>query len=222
MQYSLTRVKSSTYRAISTQYPPIDLFENLCSPSEYEQACEWEMLTSERIRNTRIPHEKCVFGAGASFVMAPFFYKTPAARFSSDLFGGYYASKYEATAIYEKAYHLGKFISSTENEPFSEGLKLQILKGNIDTSLHDLTNLDDSHPIYNKNSYMDSQQTATQLHDDDSNGIIYSSVRNEDNQCFVIFKPKKVKIPIVTKKIPLHFDGEKIDKYFDDEIWNIL
>ena len=222
MQYVETTLRSNTYRAISTQYPPIDLFENLCTPEQYDQACKWEMLTNPRMRNTLIPHEDCVFGNGASYVMAPFFYKTPPARFSTDLFGGYYATKNEITAIFEKAYHLGNFISATENEPFYEGLVLLILKNSINIKLHDLTKLSDKHPIYDKNSYHAAQKTAIELKEINSNGVLFNSVRKQGGHCLAIFKPKNVKIPIATKKIPVHFDGQKIDKFFDNEKWQMI
>lgn len=222
MQYREVSIKAPSYRAVSTQYPPIDLFEGLCSPQDFEEACKWEMVTNPRIRNTMMPHEDCVFGNGASYVMAPFFYKTPPARFSTDYFGGYYASKEELTSIYEKAYHLGAFIAATEDEPFSEGLQVLILKGKVNASLHDLTRLADNHPVYDKENYSFAQEMATSLKDKDSNGIVYKSVRKKGGHCFTIFKPKKITIPIVTKKIPLHYDGNIIDRFFDDEKWNTL
>lgn len=219
MQYQEIKLSTKTYRAVSTQFPPIDLFENLCAPEDYEQACLWETYTNDRVRNTLIPHEKCVFGQGASYVMAPFFYKTPPARFSTQWFGGYYAATDEVTAIYEKSYHLGNFIAATEAEAFSDGLMVQMLKGSVNTVVYDLTTLPLSHPIYHKTSYEESQNTAEILFDMDSHGILYRSVRNEGKKCVVIFTPKQVKIPIITKKIPLHFDGQKIDKFFDREKW---
>jgi hypothetical protein len=171
MEYNKILAKSSTFRAISTQHPPIDLFENLCKPEHYEQACKWEMVTNPRLRDTIMPYEDCVFGNGASYVMAPFYYRTPPARFSTEIFGCYYASKDELTAIYEKTFHLGRFIAATESEAFSEGLTVQLLKGTINTELHDLTNTPENDPIYDKNSYNAAQSVSTYLRDKGSNGI---------------------------------------------------
>tara|TARA_B100001564_G_C20398119_1_gene559917 strand:+ start:30 stop:710 length:681 start_codon:yes stop_codon:yes gene_type:complete len=215
-------IRSTTYRAISTQYPPIDLFENLCPKHDYEQACKWEMLTSDRIRNNRIPHQDCVFGDGASFVMAPFFYKTPPGRFSTDLFGGYYASRLEKTSIWEKSYHLGRFIAATEDEAFSTGLNILILKGSIECRLHTTKELPYTDPIYDKTSYTASQRIAKELYNQNSNGIAYNSVRHTNNTCYVIYKPKLVGIPIQTKKLALHFNGTQIDKYFENDNWHEL
>jgi hypothetical protein len=220
LQYKNASIKSKTYRTISTQYPPIDLFENLCDSKDYEQAAKWEMFTNPRlIRQHLIPHEDCVFGTGASYLMAPFFYNTPPARFSTQFFGGYYAAENEVTSIYEKSYHLGEFIADTEDEAFSEGLYVLILKGQVSTSLTDLTAIAYTDAIYDKDSYNAAQTLAQKLHADNSNGIVYNSVRNLNNKCFVIYKPKQVGIPIVTKKLPLHFDGGKIDKYYEGEGW---
>ncbi|WP_255014057.1 hypothetical protein [Roseovarius sp. M141] len=87
-----------TARIIRSIYPPIDLFEDIADPAD------WEALASLRPSSTRVsvtasaisqkvPEDRRITGTGASWVMAPFVHCSPlrVGRFTDGTFGLYYA-----------------------------------------------------------------------------------------------------------------------------------
>ena len=42
---------SKSYRLISTRYPPVDLFERVADPADWEALAAIEMLTNPRVRD---------------------------------------------------------------------------------------------------------------------------------------------------------------------------
>ncbi len=65
------------YRIIRSIYPPIDLFEDIADPSDWEALASAEAKTNPRVwdhlgRLDLVPVKRRVSGAGASMLMAPF------------------------------------------------------------------------------------------------------------------------------------------------------
>ena len=78
---------ASSYRVINARFPPIDLFERIADPDDWESLIELEMLTNPRVRQeageiSLVPPDDRVSGAGASWVMAPFTHIGWPSRFS--------------------------------------------------------------------------------------------------------------------------------------------
>src|SRR3546814_3903266 len=72
----------SAVRLIESKYPPIDLFEDLAEPEDWELLAAAEAKTNPRIAETignldLVPIERRVAGPGASYVMAPFTHCSP-------------------------------------------------------------------------------------------------------------------------------------------------
>src|SRR3546814_10144429 len=85
-------------RLIESKYPPIDLFEDLAEPEDWELLAAAEAKTNPRIAETignldLVPVERRVAGPGARYVMAPFTHCSPdrPGRFHDGHFGAYYA-----------------------------------------------------------------------------------------------------------------------------------
>lgn len=216
----ISRVRwNKTYRIVSTRYPPIDLFERVAPNEDWDALIELEMLTNPRVREelgqiSNIPPERRVHGIGASYVMAPFAYANES-RFSDGSFGVYYAANNFKTALHEVAYHRGKFYSQTDEETLKTTEKT--LLGKIDSKLHDVRR-GNWQNIHDPDSYTESQKLGLKLRNkEDSNGIVYNSVRYPGGKNFGAFWPDVVSLPIESKKIVLHWNGEKIDKWFDFE-----
>ena len=96
----------SAVRLIESKYPPIDLFEDLADPEDWELLAAAEAKTNPRIAETignldLVPVERRVSGPGASYVMAPFTHCSPdrPGRFHDGHFGAYYAAKTFETAV---------------------------------------------------------------------------------------------------------------------------
>src|SRR3546814_12996721 len=84
----------SAVRLIESKYPPIDLFEDLAEPEDWELLAAAEAKTNPRIAETignldLVPVERRVAGPGASYVMAPFTHCSPdrPGRFHDGHFG---------------------------------------------------------------------------------------------------------------------------------------
>ena len=45
---SVDMVGLALHRVIASNYPPLDLFEDVASPEDFEVAIEYEMITSDR------------------------------------------------------------------------------------------------------------------------------------------------------------------------------
>ena len=65
------------HRIIRTIHPPIDLFEDLADPADWEALASAEAKTNPRVMDQignlgLVPVERRVGGDGASFLMAPF------------------------------------------------------------------------------------------------------------------------------------------------------
>jgi hypothetical protein len=207
------------YRIISSRYPPIDLFERVAPPEDWDILAEIETLTNPRVREqigeiSSIPVSRRVTGNGASYVLAPLVHFSPSrpSRFSDGTsYGVFYAAKELETAIHEIAYHLSKFYAATEEE----GLKVdqRILKGKINSSLHNITG-DGWDKEHNPNDYKAAQALARKLRDDESNGVLYNSVRKAGGVNFAAFWPDVMSIPVQTNHIQFNWNGQYINKYF--------
>ncbi|HYD55112.1 MAG TPA: RES family NAD+ phosphorylase, partial [Gemmatimonadaceae bacterium] len=107
------------HRMVPSRFPPIDLFERVADPADWEAVAAIESLTNARLREAMgeislVPVEERVSGPGASFVMGPFTHLSEAGgRFSTRHFGAYYAARTLDTAIRETVHHRERFLRAT-------------------------------------------------------------------------------------------------------------
>ena len=130
---------SRTVRIIRTIHPPIDLFEDIADPADWEALASAEAKFNPRIRESigdlsKVPVARRVTGPGASWVMAPFVHCSPLrpGRFSDGSFGLYYAGDRTEVAIAETVHHHARFMSATEETPGWTS-QFRELIGSIDT-----------------------------------------------------------------------------------------
>src|SRR5207244_2015605 len=99
------------FRIIPSRFPPIELFERVSTPEEFEAIYEIEQLTNPRVRDeigniNMIKKEERVFGSGTSNIMAAFTHLPPlGSRFTDGSYGVYYAADSLEAAIAETKYH---------------------------------------------------------------------------------------------------------------------
>jgi len=181
------------WRIIPSRFPPIQLFENVADPDDLEAVFEIEAMTNDRLRDEvgelqLVPPQDRISGPGTSYIMAAFTHLNPdGSRFSDGNWGAYYAGIDLDTAIAETRYHRTAFLRAT-NEAAME-LDMRVLIADFDGKLHDIRDQQDSRPeLYDPNAYGASQDFARTLRDDNSNGIVYNSVRHKPGQCVAIFR----------------------------------
>ncbi|RUZ36309.1 RES domain-containing protein, partial [Mesorhizobium sp. M7A.F.Ca.CA.001.15.1.1] len=133
-----------TFRIIRSIHPPIDLFEDIADPRDWEALAAVEAKTNPRVRFEigdlgKVAAARRVSGPGASFVMAPFVHCSTLrpGRFSDGSYGIYYAGDSEEVALAETIHHHQKFMGATNEGP-GWTADFRVLIGNVDRDLDDV------------------------------------------------------------------------------------
>jgi len=215
-----SRVTWQYHRLINSAYPPIDIFEDIADPADWELLAVAESKTNPRIAETignldAIAPEHRVSGIGASYVMAPFVHATPdkPGRFHDGTFGAFYGANSYETALFETIHHMGQFYAATNEDP-GWIADMRELVGDIDADLIDIRGggFDD---LLDPNDYTSSQAFARAARDAGENGIVYPSVRHRGGECFVAFLPNVMGKPIQGRHITYHWNGNRINMIRD-------
>ena len=212
---------NKTYRLINSCYPPCDVWEDIIGKSDdWQLAYEIEAMSNPRIRQeigdiSLVPPERMLTGPDSWWVVSAFTHVNPqGSRFADGTYGAYYAAHDFQTALKEKAHGFIKQFMSATNEPIAD-ITCRTLVGTINSQLHDIRDIENWPECYHEEDYTYSQRLARALKDNDSNGIVYKSVRKNNGECFVAFWPDVVTIPSQERHVVLHWDGETVTSYFE-------
>lgn len=224
----LRRVRwARAHRAINSRYPPIQAFERVADPADWEDLLALEELTNPRARQewgeiSLVPVEERVSGPGASWVMAAFVHIGRPSRFSDGSYGVYYAARALGTAVRETAFHFGRFLRAT-HEPRGTELEMRVLVSQqVDGRYRDARG---AYPaLHDPDDYGPSQQAGRELKRAGAAGMVYDSVRHPGGQCLAILRPRAIPRPTQGPHLRYHFDGERIDRWFriGDDAWRTL
>jgi hypothetical protein len=203
-----------TFRIIRSIHPPVDLFEDIADPRDWEALVAVEAKTNPRIRLEigdlgNVPAVRRVSGPGASFVMAPFVHCSPLrpGRFTDGSYGIYYAGGSENVALAETIHHHQRFMAATDEEP-GRTSGFRVLVGSIDCDLDDVNAVPGAlHP----DDYSASQVEGRALRDAGSDGLTWNSVRMPGGNCIGAFWPDVVTIPMQGRHYCYHWDGSHVD-----------
>ncbi|WP_141235711.1 RES family NAD+ phosphorylase, partial [Pseudoalteromonas sp. NBT06-2] len=148
---------------------------------------------------------------GCSYATAPFTHINPdGSRFSHGDAGVLYVADSMETALAEVTHHQQHYFSNVVGLHYDRivlrGLKVKFDEG----KLHDLTNLDITDPVYDKQNYTNARQLGNKLRTDGIETIKYNSVRNEGAICWAMLTPKNVQEVIQSTHFALIWNGEKI------------
>lgn len=203
-------------RLIESKYPPIDLFEDLADPEDWELLAAAEAKTNPRIAETignldLVPVERRVAGPGASYVMAPFTHCSPdkPGRFHDGSFGAYYAAQEFETAVAEVTYHQAQRLADSRDGPgwISD---MRELVGVVQVALSDIRG-GGFESLLVPDDYTPAQAFARRRRDAGADGIVYPSVRNPGGECLAAFWPDVVGKPVQGRHFRYHWDGTRID-----------
>ncbi len=212
-------ISGPQYRIIPTKYPPINFFERYTPPELMEEAFELESMTNERIRSEvgdllKVAVEDRISGPGASIVMAAFTHSGFGSRFTNGEFGIYYAALKLETAIKETVYHRERFLNSTNESPCE--LEMRVFKGTVEKPLIDITDESFNHLLNpDPTQYHTSQQFGAQIKSENHWGILYPSVRHQDGLCIAALRPPAISVPIQSKLLAYHWNGERIATVYE-------
>ena len=227
----LSRIRwRRAYRLIRTIYPPVDLFEDLADPADWELLAAAEAKTNPRIRDDigaihLVPSARRVSGPGASWVMALFCHvsRERPTRFSDGSYGVYYAGNRFEVALAETVYHFERFMAATEEEPATADYRELI--GGIDAELHDLRGAEALRDALDPDDYTAGQVLAAELRERHAgNGIVYPSVRWPRGEVAAAFWPDVVGVPVAGRLLCYRWDGRRVNAWlvYGEEDWRAL
>ncbi|WP_210189931.1 RES family NAD+ phosphorylase [Devosia lucknowensis] len=216
MEPHVTRVAwPRAFRLIRSIHPPIDLFEDIADPRDWDALASAESKTNPRIWDhlghlDLVPPERRVNGPGASYLMAPFVHvsRDRPGRFTDGSYGVYSAGNAEEVAIREVAHHHGRTMRASAEDPGWTS-QFRMLVNSIDLDLHDARGLDH---IHDPSDYTASQALGRDLRRAGSNGILYRSVRCPAGECVGIFWPDLMPAPVQADHFDFHWDGQRVDR----------
>ncbi|CTQ34799.1 RES family NAD+ phosphorylase [Jannaschia rubra] len=216
-----------THRIVRTLHPPIDLFEDIADPVDWEALASAAGKTDPAAmqaagRLDLVPAARRVGGPGASHLMAPFVHCSPdrPGRFSDGSYGVYYAGDATEVALREVAHHHGVFLRATAEAPGWTGQFRELL-GSVDAVLHDVG---PAPGVLDPVDYAAAQALAARLRAGGSDGVVYPSVRAPGGMCIAVFWPDVLPVPVQGDPFEFHFDGAAVDRVRNRrtaEIWAV-
>ncbi len=203
-------------RIVSTVYPPIWLFEDIADPADWQLVANVEAKTNPRVMDElgafhRVPLDRRVAGAGASYAMAPFCHASPARpnRFSDGTFGVWYSGEVFEVALMETAHHFSRFMAATD-EPAGDQQHRELV-----TRIRGDLLVVDAQDYLNPDSWADSQQLGSKVLAEGGNGVVYPSVRYPQGRACALFYPDLIILPVIqARTLQYHWDGAEMTRYF--------
>lgn len=205
------------WRLVSSRFPPVTLFDRVTSADDLEIVLAIENMTNDRLREELgalhlVAEKDRIYGPGTTPIMAAFTHLNPeGSRFSDGSYGVYYAAKIIKTAIVETVFQRTRFLLATKEPPIE--IDMRSYASDIDARLHDIRRMQKKlSNIYNPDvaHYGSAQKFAKKLRDSDSNGIVYSSVRDTGGKCVGVFRPSVLKPVVQGKHYCYVWNGEQI------------
>jgi hypothetical protein len=210
------------YRLVPSRYPPIDLFERVADPRDWEILAAIEGLTNDRLRDqigtiSAVPAEERISGPGASPIMAAFTHIGFPSRFTDGRYGVYYASDRLAGALAEVAYHQRRFLERTAEPP--TWLQMRAYIAAVAAPFHDVRG---GFPeVHHPDSYVASQKLGAAVRAAEGNGIVYDSVRLQGAANLAVFRPRAIASTgrrahvMQGPHLVLDWDGKAIPRYIE-------
>ncbi|MDX2106220.1 MAG: RES family NAD+ phosphorylase [Candidatus Melainabacteria bacterium] len=214
-----------SFRIISDRFPSVNFFERIADPADWEALFEIESLTDPSASNSVgnlsvVPIEDRITGPGVGRVMPSFTFLNqtpPGSRFSNSQFGAYYASNDLDTAIAETVHNRQNFMRN-HNITTAQELDQLVILADIAGLFHDIRNLRaELSEVYDPDDYAASQTLASRLRSDNSNGIVYLSVRQTAGECIAAFRPPVISNAKEEKHLTYIWDGTRITAHFEKQ-----
>jgi hypothetical protein len=199
------------HRIIRTVYPPVDLFEDIADPADWDLLVSAEAKLNPRIRDevgnlALVPVDRRVHGATASIVMGAFTHVSVdrPGRFSDGTYGVWYCGDRVEVALAETAYHFQRFMRAT-GEPASDAdfrLLICTVGRELEVAPAECLAPDDWKP---------GQVFGRQVRAKGLDGVLYQSVRYPPGQAAALFWPNCLTLPIIqNQQFRYRWDGNRM------------
>ena len=202
------------YRIVRTIYPPVDLFEDIADPADWELLVSAEAKLNPRIRDAvgnlaLVPVNRRISGATASIVMGAFTHVSidRPSRFSDGAYGVWYCSDRVEVTLAETAHHFQRFMRATNEPPADADFRLLscAVSGEIEVAPRECLVADDWRP---------GQRFGRQVRAQGLDGVQYQSVRYPAAQAAGMFWPNCLTLPIVqAQQFRYRWDGTRMTHY---------
>lgn len=206
------------YRVIRTIYPPVDLFEDIADPVDWELLVSAEAKLNPRIRDevgnlALVPADRRLHGPTASIAMGAFTHVSldRPSRFSDGSYGVWYCGDRVEVALAETAYHFQRFMRATQEPPCSADFRLLTcaVGGLVERAPESCLAPDDWAP---------GQFLGQELRTVGIDGIVYRSVRYPAGEALAIFWPDCLTLPITqSRQFRYRWDGSRMTHYLPHE-----
>lgn len=210
---------AQSVRIIPSRYPVVGIFDDVADPADLDVVVALAAATNPRILEESgdlrlVRDADRIAGPGTTPVMAAFTHVKPS-RFGDGTYGIYYASKDEATAIAETAYHRGRFLRNSHLP--DERLDMRVYAAALRGRFDDIRKLPKTDPLYDPDpaNYAAAQRYGRERYSANAvDGIVYASVRKPGGQCAAVFRPRLVTDLSVTGHLEYRFRGYAFEGAF--------
>ena len=196
------------FRIIATRFPAVDLWEGV-DPALWERLDHLESMTNPRLT--------AASSEGSSYIQWPFANQRPG-RFSTNTLGAFYAARDEQGAVAETVYH--KTLQCEEDRLDPLDFDMRVLRVEVEGRFHDLRGkrADPFPGVMNPDTTRRavSQAFALELHQQGSQGIVYSSVRDASGcPCVAAFDPATLKHCAHLRYLTYRWNGVKVEPLYE-------
>ncbi len=204
-----------SHRIIRTIYPPVDLFEDIAPPGDWELLVSAEAKTNPRILDAvgnlgLVPVSRRISGPTASLVMGAFTHASidRPSRFSDGSYGVWYCGERFEVALAETAWHFERFMRATA-QPAGEADYRELIcavRGRVaDGSAAELLRSGD---------WTAAQAFGRAVRHGGGDGVVYPSVRYPAGMALALFWPDCVTLPVTqARQFRYGWDGTRMHRY---------
>ena len=202
------------YRIIRTIYPPVDLFEDIADPADWELLVSAEAKLNPRIRDevgnlALVPAARRIGGPTASIAMGSFTHVSAdrASRFTDGSYGVWYCGDRFEVALAETAYHFQRFMRATA-EPLSDA-DFRVLTCPVTAKV-----VVAPETCLTETDWLPGQAFGLQARSEGQDGVLYRSVRYPAGQAAAIFWPDCLTLPITqNQQLRYRWNGNRMSHF---------
>lgn len=202
------------YRIIRTIYPPVDLFEDIADPADWELLVSAEAKLNPRIRDkvgnlAMVPVARRITGPTASIAMGAFTHVSVhrASRFSDGSYGVWYCGDRFEVALAETAHHFQLFMQSTGEPPGDADYR--VLTAAVVAQVEEAPS-----ECMLESDWRPGQAFGRNVRARSLDGIVYPSLRYSLRFAAAIFWPDCLSLPITqSEHLRYRWDGTRMTHY---------
>ncbi len=209
---------ASGFRIIRTIYPPVDLFEDIADPADWELLAAAEAKLNPRLADrignlALVPPERRIAGPTASIAMGAFTHVSTdrPSRFSDGRYGVWYCGDRVEVALAETAFHFERFMRATAEPACDADFRLLIcpVSGDLVSPPEACLDPDD---------WASGQRFGRAAREDGHDGVVYRSVRYPAGLAAALFWPDGLTLPInQARHYRYRWDGQRMTHYLPND-----